>query len=108
RAACVEGADLINDSWGGVDPLLAEVAAEYGAGYVCSHTGGAVPRTRPHRRAYDDVVADVIKQVTRHAERLVRTGVPIEGILIDPAHDFGKNTWHSLELTRRFGELVAT
>jgi dihydropteroate synthase len=29
-------------------------------------------------------------------------------ILIDPAHDFGKNTWHSLEITRRLGELVAT
>ena len=31
-----------------------------------------------------------------------------DGILIDPAHDFGKNTWHSLELTRRLDELVAT
>ena len=31
-----------------------------------------------------------------------------DGILIDPAHDFGKNTRHSLEITRRLGELVAT
>ncbi len=29
-------------------------------------------------------------------------------ILIDPAHDFGKNTWHSLEVTRRLDEMVAT
>ena len=29
-------------------------------------------------------------------------------MLIDPAHDFGKNTWHSLELTRRLDEMVAT
>ena len=29
-------------------------------------------------------------------------------ILVDPAHDFGKNTWQSLELTRRLGELVGT
>ena len=29
-------------------------------------------------------------------------------MLIDPAHDFGKNTWHSLEVTRRLGEMVAT
>src|SRR5690242_968485 len=28
--------------------------------------------------------------------------------LIDPAHDFGKNTRHSLEITRRLGELVGT
>jgi dihydropteroate synthase len=29
-------------------------------------------------------------------------------IVIDPAHDFGKNTWHSLEVTRRMAELTAT
>ena len=29
-------------------------------------------------------------------------------VVIDPAHDFGKNTFHSLELTRRLGEMVAT
>jgi dihydropteroate synthase len=29
-------------------------------------------------------------------------------ILIDPAHDFGKNTWHSLEVSRRLGEMTAT
>jgi len=29
-------------------------------------------------------------------------------ILVDPAHDFGKNTWQSLEVTRRLGELAGT
>ena len=29
-------------------------------------------------------------------------------VLIDPAHDFGKNTFHSLEVTRRLGEMVDT
>ena len=41
KQACAAGADLINDTWGGVDPALPEVAAEFGAGLVCSHTGGA-------------------------------------------------------------------
>jgi dihydropteroate synthase len=27
---------------------------------------------------------------------------------VDPAHDFGKNTWQSLEITRRLGELTGT
>ena len=31
-----------------------------------------------------------------------------DGILIDPGHDFGKNTRHSLEITRRLGEMTAT
>ncbi|GIL31137.1 dihydropteroate synthase [Actinocatenispora comari] len=108
RQAVDAGADLLNDAWAGADPQLAEVAAETGVGLVCSHTGGLPPRTRPHRPAYDDVVADVLDTVTRLADRAVSLGVRPDGILIDPAHDFGKNTRHSLELTRRLDELADT
>ena len=66
-AACEAGADLINDTWAGADPALAEVAARFGAGIVCSHTGGAVPRTNPYRVSYPDVVAAVIEQTTTAA-----------------------------------------
>jgi dihydropteroate synthase len=103
-----EGADLLNDTWGGVDPKLATVAARTGAGLVCAHAGGLAPRTRPHRVAYVDVVADVVATVTGLADRAVEAGVRPDGILVDPAHDFGKNTRHSLEVTRRLGELVGT
>jgi dihydropteroate synthase len=108
REAVAAGADLLNDTWGGADPALAEVAAETGAAIVCSHAGGLTPRTRPHRIAFDDVVADVITTVTSLAERALVLGVRADGILIDPAHDFGKNTRHSLAITRRLDELVAT
>lgn len=107
-AACEEGADLINDTWAGVDHGLARVAARYGTGIICSHTGGASPRTNPHRVAYQDVVAAVIDETTAAARAMVAAGVPREGILIDPTHDFGKNTWHGLELLRRTSELVDT
>jgi dihydropteroate synthase len=107
-AACDAGADLINDTWAGADPGLAQVAARFGAGLVCSHTGGAAPRTNPHRVAYADVVAAVIAETTAAAARMVAAGVPAEGVLIDPTHDFGKNTWHGLELVHRTAELVAT
>ncbi len=108
RLAVAEGADLLNDTWAGHDPTLGEVAAETGAGIVCSHTGGSVPRLRPHRVRYADVVADVIAEVTGQAEKLVARGVPRSGILVDPTHDFGKNTFHGLALLRRVDELVAT
>ncbi|HWM06718.1 MAG TPA: dihydropteroate synthase [Actinophytocola sp.] len=108
RAACAAGADLINDTWAGADPRLAEVAAEYGVGMVCSHTGGATPRTDPHRVRYLDVVAEVTAELMARAEHLVSLGVPRAGVLIDPTHDFGKNTWHGLALLRRLDELVAT
>ncbi|MFE2756014.1 dihydropteroate synthase [Actinosynnema sp. NPDC059335] len=108
RAVCEAGADLINDTWAGADPRLAEVAAEFGVGIVCSHTGGLEPRTDPHRVRYADVVASVAAELVARAERVVALGVPAAGVLIDPTHDFGKNTWHGLELLRRLDELVAT
>ncbi|ABK53611.1 Dihydropteroate synthase [Acidothermus cellulolyticus 11B] len=102
------GADLLNDAWGGYDPRLAEVAAAAGIGLVCSHAGGLPPRTDPHRVHYADVVDDVKRTVTALAERAVSVGVRRDGILIDPAHDFAKNTRHSLLVSRRLDELVAT
>ncbi|WP_422392146.1 dihydropteroate synthase [Nakamurella antarctica] len=105
-AACGAGADLINDTWAGVDPDLVDVARQFGAGLVCSHTGGAVPRTNPFRSSYVDVVAAVLAETTTAASKAVGKGVPAEGILIDPTHDFGKNTYHGLELLRRTGELA--
>ena len=108
EAVCEAGADLLNDAWGGVDPRLAEVAGRYGVGLVCTHAGGAEPRTRPYRVAYDDVVADILKVTVSLAERALALGVPRESILIDPGHDFGKNTRHGLEATRRLDEMVAT
>src|SRR5919199_291759 len=101
------GADLLNDAWGGHDPRLAEVAAATGAGLVCTHTGGAVPRTRPHRVGYADVAADVVSWCRAEAKRALGLGVRPDGIVIDPGHDFGKNSWHSLAVTRRLDELVA-
>lgn len=108
RAVCAVGADLLNDAWGGADPELAEVAAEFDVAMVCTHTGGATPRTRPHRVEYDDVVAAAIADTVSQAERAVALGVDRRRLLIDPAHDFGKNSFHSLELSRRLDELVAT
>ncbi len=108
KEALAAGADVVNDAWGGVDPELAEVAAAAGAGIVCTHAGGLPPRTRPHRVSYPDVVADVIARTTALADAAVAAGVPRDRVLIDPGHDFGKNTRHSLEVTRRLDELVAT
>jgi dihydropteroate synthase len=114
REAVAAGADLINDTWAGHDPRLVEVAGEAGVGVVCSHTGGAVPRTDPVRVEYplrrdagpgvdprDGVLDDVVATLGAAAARAVACGVPPRSVLVDPTHDFGKNTWHSLHLLRR-------
>ena len=102
------GADIVNDAWQAPEPEMFAVAAAFGAGLVCTHAGHLAPRTRPHRVVYPDVVADVVRTVTALAEQAVRAGVPRESVLIDPGHDFGKNTRHSLAITARTDELVAT
>jgi dihydropteroate synthase len=107
-AACEAGADVLNDAWGGADPELVDVAAAFDAALVCTHTGGVAPRTRPYRIEYDDVVAAAIADTVAYASRAVDAGVARESVIIDPAHDFGKNTFHSLEVTRRLGEMVET
>ncbi|MGH4014081.1 MAG: dihydropteroate synthase [Pseudonocardiaceae bacterium] len=108
RPALDAGADILNDTWAGLDPKLAEVAAENGCGVVCSYPSGAVPRTMPHRFRYTDVVHGVIGDLASQADELVGLGVPKEAILIDPTHHFGANTWPGLDLLHRCDELVAT
>jgi len=107
REAIAAGADLINDTWAGHDPRLVEVAGAAGVGVVCSHTGGATPRTDPYRVEYPaGVLADVVATLRSAAARAVECGVPPASVLVDPTHDFGKNTWHSLELLRHTGALA--
>lgn len=107
-AVCAVGADVLNDAWGGADPELVDVAAKWDAALICTHTGGVTPRTRPFRIDYEDVVASAIADTVAYAERALAAGVARESLVIDPAHDFGKNTFHSLEITRRLEEMVAT
>ncbi len=107
-AVAAAGADLLNDAWGGADPGLAHVAAEHGLGLVCAHAGGLAPRKRPHRSAHPHLTGAVVASLTAEAERALAAGVSPDRIVIDPAHDFGKNTWHSLELTRRTADLAVT
>ena len=109
EAVCAAGADVLNDAWGGADPGLVDVAAAHDVAIICTHTGGVEPRTRPFRTGFErDVVADVLDGVLGYAERAVAAGVARESVVIDPAHDFGKNTHHTLEVTRRLDEMVGT
>ena len=105
RRALAAGADVVNDPSGLRDPVMADVAARAGAGLVVMHTGGP-PRTRPHRPAYADVVAEVRAFLADRAALAVGRGLPADRLIVDPGHDFHKNTFHSLELTRRLGELT--
>ena len=105
------GLDLVNDTWAGHDPGLVSVAAEIGAGVVCSHTGGLPPRTDPRGVTYPPeptgVVTDVLRTLAAGARRAEQAGIPAERVLVDPTLDFGKTTAHSLQLLRHTADLTA-
>lgn len=105
RAALVAGADVINDTTGIHDPRLADVVAAAGATLIITHSL-AQPRTAYPRPHYDDVAGEVAAFLRDRVELAVRHGVPEQNIIVDPGHDLNKNTLHTLELTRRLGEIA--
>jgi dihydropteroate synthase len=105
RAALAAGADVINNVTGLHDPALADVVAEAGAWLIITHSL-AEPRTPYPRPVYDDVTAEVAAFLRERADLAISRGVPAEKIILDPGHDLNKNTYHSLELTRRLPEIT--
>lgn len=106
REAIRAGASVINDTSGLYDPAMAEAVAATDATLVLTHSMSP-PRAEPPRPEYDDVVADVVAFLRDRIARAEAAGVPRERLIIDPGHDLNKNTVHTLELTRRLGEVVA-
>jgi dihydropteroate synthase len=106
RLSIAEGASVVNDTSGLHDPDMLEVVAASAAQLVITHSLGE-PRSEPVRPQYDDVVASVIAHLRERRDRAVAGGIPEERIILDPGHDLNKNTLHTLELTRRLGEIAA-
>jgi len=106
EASLAAGAAVINDTSGLRDPELAAVVAESAATLVITQSRAA-PHRHLQRPTYDDVVSEVRTFLAERVERAVSLGVPRRRIVIDPGHDLNKNTLHSLELTRRFGEIAS-
>ncbi|WP_179832580.1 dihydropteroate synthase [Actinomadura citrea] len=105
RAAFAAGADVLNNTSGLHDPALADVVAEAGATLIITHSL-ADPRTPYPRPQYDDVVTEVAEFLRQRVALAEKHGVPADRIVIDPGHDLNKNTYHSLELTRRLPEIA--
>jgi dihydropteroate synthase len=106
RLSIAAGAGVINDTSGLYDPMMASTVADSTANLVLTHSL-APPRSEPPRPHYDDVTAEVVAFLRDRISRAVAAGVPLDRLIVDPGHDLNKNTFHTLELTRRFEEFVA-
>ncbi|MDP9067072.1 MAG: dihydropteroate synthase [Actinomycetota bacterium] len=105
-AAAAAGAGILNDVTALADPELPSACAQAGVDLVLMHHGGQI-RGRPRSPVYADVVADVARMWRESEALAAEQGVPSERLIFDPGLDFGKNTFHSLELMRRLPELTS-
>ncbi|SIR67059.1 dihydropteroate synthase [Natronorubrum thiooxidans] len=106
EAALEAGADIINDVSGLEDPEMRFVAAEYDAGLVVMHSIDSI--VVPDRDVeYDDVVEDVIDQLSERILLAEKAGVDRERIVVDPGIGFGKSARESFEMLGRVDEFRA-
>ncbi len=106
-AALAAGAGIVNDVRCAEDPGLAEAAASAGAEYVIMHNRGR-GEVRPPNTNYDDLVQDVLDELLRGAERVVRAGVPRAAVWLDPGLGFAKTAPQSAALLSSLGRFRKT
>jgi dihydropteroate synthase len=106
RAVIEAGAGVINDTSGLRDPAIADAVAGTDAQLVITHSL-APPRTAWPRPQYGDVTLEVAGFLRSRVEVALNRGVRPDQIVIDPGPDLNKNTFHTLELTRRLDEIAA-
>lgn len=88
HAATDAGADIINDIGGGdLDDEMFDTIAELSVPYILMHMRGT-PETMQTLTDYDDVVADIIADLSRKLGILEEKGVA--DIIIDPGFGFAK------------------
>lgn len=102
-AAVAAGAALINDTSGLLDPAVADIAANAGAGLVLMHTRAAPKQA--HFPTYEDSVRDVLDFLRDRIALATARGVGFEQLLLDPGLDYAKVPRESIEVLRRLGEL---
>lgn len=90
RAAVERGALVINDVSGGLaDPEMRAVVAATGAVYVAMHWRGHAD-VMDSLDVYDDVVADVRRELADRLDELRAAGVRDEQVVLDPGLGFAK------------------
>jgi dihydropteroate synthase len=105
RAALDAGAEIINDISGlRFDAELAELAAASGAGLVLMHIRGK-PRTMQRDIHYDDLMGEIVGELSESTERALSAGCRREQLVVDPGIGFGKTAEHNLAIINELGRV---
>lgn len=104
RQAVKKGAHIWNDVRALSRPDALAVAAELDIPVVIMHMRGE-PTTMNQLANYEDVVEEVLRELTVRVEVAIAAGMRADNIIIDPGFGFAKNASHNLKLLQDFWRL---
>lgn len=106
-AAVRAGARIVNDVSGGLaDPAMLSAVAATDADIVLQHWRG--PSADMYARAsYDDVVSDVLGELSARIDAASAAGIPLERMIVDPGIGFGKKGAQNWEVLRSLPRVAA-
>jgi dihydropteroate synthase len=114
EAALDAGASMVNDVWAlQMDPDLGRLVAERGVPVVLMHNRSRPKDAAQSERlggryvgvAYEDLMADLIRELRQRVDVALDMGVPWDHIVVDPGIGFGKTVPQNVELLRGLREL---
>jgi dihydropteroate synthase len=107
KLAVEAGATIVNDvSGGAADAEMFATVAALGCKYTLMHWRGH-SKDMNSKAQYEDVVEDVIEEVTVQLDKALAAGVKSENIILDPGLGFAKDADHNWEILNRIDEFIA-
>ena len=107
KLAVEAGASIVNDvSGGAADSEMFSTVAALGCKYTLMHWRGH-SKDMNSKAIYNDVVVDVIDEVTIQLDKALAAGIKRENIILDPGIGFAKDAEHNWEILNRIGEFIA-
>lgn len=107
EAALAAGADWINDVWAlRMDEQMGPLVAAAGCPIVLMHNRSRPKDVAQEARlggryvgvAYDDLIADVKRELQESVDLALAEGIDVENIIIDPGVGFGKTVSQNVQL----------
>ncbi|MEO7061505.1 MAG: dihydropteroate synthase, partial [Lapillicoccus sp.] len=107
RRALDAGAAIVNDVSGGLsDPDMVPLVAEVGCPYVAMHWRGHSTDMQS-RAVYDDVVADVCRELAQRRDVILAAGVRPADLVLDAGLGFAKLADHNWSLLAHLESVMA-
>lgn len=107
EAALKAGASIVNDVSGGLgDPAMAAVVRDAGCPWILMHWRGH-SNVMQNLATYDDVVADVTRELSQRVDAALDAGVDASQLVLDPGLGFAKTATHNWTLLAHLDAILA-